>query len=280
MKVTLQTEESKACSGFTLIEIILAIGVAGLVLAAAASFLVSISNIWVTRQERNFFEDHVDGVTEFLRASFDSAGIEIATASSNEDTPNNNEDSESSNEESESQEPPEATLDTENEPQADNEASADESNNSGLLRRSDEPIGWGEPPGFAAYENPLINFKLNEVPPLFVSPDNAPVAGIDVFFHFEEDEGLSLLWYSILQEESEDLDDLRRTEISQLVKTVHYIYWDERFEKWEEETEPMEGDGDDQFILPRFIKLTFEYEGVTKERIVAIPVQSRSALIF
>jgi hypothetical protein len=46
------------------------------------------------------------------------------------------------------------------------------------------------------------------------------------------------------------------------------------------ETEPKEGEGDDQFILPRFIKLTFEYEGVTKERTLTIPVTSRNALIF
>jgi hypothetical protein len=61
---------------------------------------------------------------------------------------------------------------------------------------------------------------------------------------------------------------------------VEYVYWDERFEKWESETEPKEGEGDDQFILPRFIKLTFEYEAVTKERTLTIPVTSRNALIF
>ncbi|MEM7790195.1 MAG: type II secretion system protein [Verrucomicrobiota bacterium] len=279
MRVKRHIEPTCARSAFTLIEIILAIAVAGLVLASAASFLVSISNIWVTRQERNFFEDHVDGVTEFLRASFDSAGIEIAISGDSQND-NSVQDPEESDTESENEAPPAATIDTEAEPPADNNNSSSESTGSGLVRRSDEPIGWGSPPGFASYEEPLINFKLKDVPPIFISPENAPIAGIDVFLHFEEDEGLSLLWYSILQEESDDLNDLRRTEISQLVKNIHYIYWDERFEQWEEEPEPMEGDGDDQFILPRFIKLTFEHEGVTKERMVAIPVQSRSALIF
>ena len=86
--------------------------------------------------------------------------------------------------------------------------------------------------------------------------------------------------YTPLQEDSEDLDDLRRTPISNLITKVEYVYWDERFEKWETETEPKEGEGDDQFILPRFLKLTFEYEGVIKERSLTIPVTSRNALIF
>ena len=80
--------------------------------------------------------------------------------------------------------------------------------------------------------------------------------------------------------DSEDLEDLRRTALSDLVTRVEYVYWDERFEKWESETEPKEGEGDDQFILPRFIKLTFEYESVTKERTLTIPVTSRRAFIF
>ncbi|TVP79202.1 MAG: hypothetical protein EA353_06790 [Puniceicoccaceae bacterium] len=61
---------------------------------------------------------------------------------------------------------------------------------------------------------------------------------------------------------------------------MNYIYWDERFERWEEEDKPLEGQGNDAFILPRYLKLTFEYEGVTKIRILTIPVPSSSALLF
>jgi hypothetical protein len=103
---------------------------------------------------------------------------------------------------------------------------------------------------------------------------------VDAFLYFEKDEGLSLLWYTALQEESEEIDDLRRTPISDLVTQITYIYWDQDFEKWEEEEQPMDGEGDEEFILPRFIKLIFEYEDVTKERIITIPVPSKSALLF
>jgi len=110
--------------------------------------------------------------------------------------------------------------------------------------------------------------------------DDAPIAGVEAYLHFEDSEGLSLLWFTPIQEESEDIRDLRRTPISDLVTRVEYIYWDERWERWETEEQPLEGEGDDQFILPRFLKLTFEYEGVEKEPTITLPVPSLNALIF
>ena len=160
------------------------------------------------------------------------------------------------------------------------EGNTESTTGSGLVRVCEDPIDWSKPPGFANYQNPLLHFKLRDTPPLLVQTENAPIIGVEAFLHFEDNEGLSLLWYTPLQENSEDLEDLRRTALSDLVTRVEYVYWDERFEKWESETEPKEGDGDDQFILPRFIKLTFEYESVTKERTLTIPVTSRKAFIF
>jgi prepilin-type N-terminal cleavage/methylation domain-containing protein len=261
--------------GMTLLEVILAIAVAGFVLAAATSFVVSVSRIWMDREERNFFEDHVDGVTEFLRAAFSNAGVEI-TLEEEEGTQN----TETSNDPN-TVETPQITLNIEgNSGDETDEDSANSSSNGGLIQVAEEPVSWSKPPGFADYRDPLLNFKLNEPPPLFVNIEDAPTVGIEAFLHFEKDEGLSLLWYSPLQEETEDLDDLRRTQISPLVTAIHYIYWDERFEKWDEEKEPKEGDGNDQYIIPRFLKLTFEYEGETKERTLTIPVPSNKALIF
>ena len=87
--------KSNPRTGMSLIEVVLAIAVAGFVLTAATSFVVSVSSIWGTRAERHFFEDHVDGVMQFLHTSFDRAGIAIST-----DTPNgeNSEDAATPNE--------------------------------------------------------------------------------------------------------------------------------------------------------------------------------------
>ncbi|WP_158279794.1 PulJ/GspJ family protein [Coraliomargarita sinensis] len=263
-------------SGFTLLEVLLAITITGFVLASASAMLVSVSNIWSNRQESNFFENHVDGVAEFVQSCFTRAGTEIALSAP--DTPSES----GENREGEPDragEAPEVSVSIDSENEKRTNPSSGEKSGSSLLRQSENPIDWAKPPGFASYRDPLINFRLRDNPPLFVNTDNAPVMGIDAFLYFDRDEGLSLLWYSVLQEEVEDENDLRRTAVSPYVTSIRYVYWDERFERWEEEDEPQEGE-EDEFLLPRFIKLIFEHEGVTKERTVSVPVPSRTALIF
>ena len=273
---------TRGAAAFTLLEVILAVSIAGALLAGAATLMVSVTNAWLERQDRHFFEDHVDGVTEFLQASFSMAGTEIALGDEDESGGSTSNESGNNNIETDGSQ---VTIDIPGNNNSDGGNSMEGNNTesttgSGLVRVSEEPIDWSKPPGFANYQDPLVHFKLRDTPPLLVQTENAPIIGVEAFLHFEDDEGLSLLWYTPLQEDSEDLDDLRRTPLSDLVTKVEYVYWDERFEKWETETEPKEGEGDDQFILPRFIKLTFEYEGVTKERTLTIPVTSRNALIF
>lgn len=239
---------------FTLLEVLLAVAITGFVLAAASTLLVSVTNIWSSRLEQNFFEDHVDGVAEFVQSSFTRAGMEIALGDSQTTAPQND--------------GGDPTGNTSAEPSG-----------SGLLRQSEAPIGWGEPPGFAGYRDPLLNFKLREPTPLLVNTDGAPVGGVDAFLYFDRNEGLSLLWYSMLQEEVKNESDLRRTQLSPYVREMRLIYWDERFERWEDETEPKEGETD-EFLLPRYIKLVFEKDEIILERTISIPVPSRSILLF
>jgi hypothetical protein len=271
---------ARGIAAFTLLEVILAVTIAGALLAGAATLMVSVTNAWLERQDRHFFEDHVDGVTEFLQASFSIAGTEIALG--DEDGSGGSTISETGNEIEADGSQVTVDISGNNNLESGNsmEGNTESTASSGLIRVSEDPIDWSQPPGFADYQEPLLHFKLRDTPPLLVQTENAPIIGVEAFLHFEDDEGLSLLWYTPLQEDSEDLDDLRRTPLSDLVIKVEYVYWDERFEKWESETEPKEGEGDDQFILPRFLKLTFEYEAVTKERTLTIPVTSRNALIF
>ena len=266
---------AKPTSGMSLLEVILAIAVAGFVLAAAVSMLVSISSIWAERAERHFFVDHVDGVTEFLSATFSTAGLKIATDNSNNDsqaedgTKGDREDNESPTAS------PKISVPTNSQ-----SSSSTDSSSSSLIHTDDEPIRWAHPPGFSKSKDPLLHFELPKAPPLLVGLENAPLLELNVFLYFDQNEGLSLLWYSKLQEETEATSDLRRSLISSLVTAIDCIYWDERFEKWETEDTSKEGDGIDQYLLPRFIKLTFEYEGVTQERTFAIPVPIKSALIY
>ena len=266
---------AKPTSGMSLLEVILAIAVAGFVLAAAVSMLVSISSIWAERAERHFFVDHVDGVTEFINATFSTAGLKIATDGSNSDS----QVEDGTKGDLENNESPTASPKI-SVPTNSQSSSNTDSSSSSLIHTDDEPIRWAHPPGFSKSKDPLLHFELPKAPPLLVGLENAPLLGLSVFLYFDQNEGLSLLWYSKLQEETEATSDLRRSLISSLVTAIDYIYWDERFEKWETEDTSKEGDGIDQYLLPRFIKLTFEYEGVTQERTFAIPVPIKSALIY
>lgn len=268
----------ESTQGFTLLEVILAVAVTGALLAGAATFMVSVTNAWLERENRHFFEDHVDGVAEFVQACFVSAGSEVSLADSGNPNSEGSEDPQEGNDPSgdvslEIEQPGGTNENSQNNNESDN------SEGGGLLRTTEEPIAWGKPPGAPDYEDPRISFSLRDTPPLLVQKDDAPVIGVTAFLHFEADEGLSLLWYTPLQEEAEDIDDLKRTPLSDLVTKVEYTYWDEDSEKWEIEDEPREGE-DEEFILPRFLKLTFEYEGQEKYRTITIPVTSRAALIF
>ena len=270
--------------GFTLLEMLLAIAITGFILAAAASLVVSVSNIWSNRQESHFFEAHVDGVTEFLQASFKQAGVAIRLEGGSGDNGERN-----------------GRTETEPTPQTDsdvptisvvdvntgssrgrsrgNSRSSTTGSGAGLTQVAEEPIRWAKPPGFARYEDPLLNFTLSRQPPLLVDRGNAPAMGVEIFLHFDPREGLSLLWYSKLQEEAEDVRDLRRTGLSEFVESIRYVYWDERFGRWEEEPEPREDD-DGALLLPRYLQLTFDYKGVIAERTIAIPPVSRQAILF
>lgn len=282
----LATRAHSERTGFTLLEVVLAVTIAGAIIAAAATLMVSITDAWLKRLDRHFFEDHADGVTEFVQACFSSAGMEVALEGTDGGSTTNS-GSTSSNEAGTDLIGNVAINITDangnsrsNTGSTTNTTDSTSSEGGSLLRTTEDPIGWGKPPGFADYKDPLLSFALKDTPPLLIQTGNAPVIGINAFLYFEKDEGLSLLWYTPLQEDSEDIDDLRRTPISDLVTQINYIYWDEDFEKWEEEEEPMDGEGNEEFILPRFIKLIFEYEGETKERIITIPVPSKSALLF
>lgn len=287
---TQPTTRSAAATGFTLLEVILAVTIAGALLAGAATLLVSITDAWVKRQDRNFFEDHVDGATEFIQACLSSAGQEIALRgtqgtnrgeSVNEGTGPDRVEVEANPSQATPNAPPRVGIKTGSRATSSNtSASSTGSSGSSLLSVAEDPIKWSKPPGFARFRDPLLHFRLRNSPPLFVQTDNAPVIGVETFLYFERDEGLSLLWYTPLQEESEEEEGLRRTPISDLVTAIKYIYWDERFEKWEEKDEPMKNEDDEAFVLPRFLKLTFEYEGETKTRTLTIRVPSQSALLF
>ncbi len=56
----------KSIKGFSILEILLALAVAGMLLTAATYQIFVFSNIWLNHSESDYFPHHVDGITVFL----------------------------------------------------------------------------------------------------------------------------------------------------------------------------------------------------------------------
>ena len=289
-KKFLRIKRTRSRSGMTLIEVVLALAVAGFLLTAATSFVVSISNIWAERSQRNFFEDHVDGVTEFINVMLLSAGAYIQI-NDNKNSSKQQQNGAEMNIQGTSDIPSEQNetfiASRKKDPQEnlryDSNSKGLMTNKTSLRNRDSTPIIWEQLPGSANYEEPLLHFKLNYTPPLFVSDSVQPsLDQVEVYLFFDSSKGLSMLWHSILQEKTETVEDLRRTLISPYVKSLEYVYWDSRFEKWEIEKKPREGENSTkrEYLLPRAIQLSFVYENEIKMRTLTIPVTSYSTILF
>ena len=159
------------------------------------------------------------------------------------------------------------------------------SENAGSLDTGDsggqnQPVEWARPPGWSDMDDPLLYFRQAEAPALLVV-EGRPLPAIQAYLHFDEDEGLSILWYSALDgEDIEDISDLNRTLISHLVTDFDYAYYESEDEEWEITEDPMEDD-DDTFRLPDFIRLTFTHqEEGARLRSILIPHGSMEIPLF
>jgi prepilin-type N-terminal cleavage/methylation domain-containing protein len=66
----------KRKNGFSLVEVLLALAIGGLILTAATSLLVTISQAWANRPAtRDAFDAHVNGVANFLTAMLEEATL-------------------------------------------------------------------------------------------------------------------------------------------------------------------------------------------------------------
>jgi prepilin-type N-terminal cleavage/methylation domain-containing protein len=241
----------------TLLEVILAITISALILTAAISLVVSISTIWMEREERLFFNEHVDGVTEFLQATINRASQEIGSAGR-------------------------ASTRTAISSKASSDAPADplstvDQTESSLIQASSQPLKWERPPGFAQLREPLLRFELTHKPPLLVDCTHPSRNRVIAYFYFKPSEGLSLLWYAPQQITIQALNDLRRTQVSPWLTHIKYIYWDDARHRWETLTHPNK---DQQQQLPRYLELTFEYQAEVSTRTLTIPSTSQRVIIF
>lgn len=69
--MTIQRHHVRA--GFSILEVLMAIFLGGLLLTAASAFLFGLFNLKVTLEERPAFEEHAEGVVRFLEYAFANA---------------------------------------------------------------------------------------------------------------------------------------------------------------------------------------------------------------
>lgn len=143
-----------------------------------------------------------------------------------------------------------------------------------------QPVEWARPPGFSDMDDPLLHFRQNEAPALFVR-EGRSLPAIMAYIHFDEDTGLSVLWFSAFDaEEIEQVQDLYRTPVSSFVTKLEYAYYDMEDDEWEIVEEPEEDDNE-AFILPNYLRLTFTHEEEgDRVRSIFIPQKSYEVPLF
>jgi prepilin-type N-terminal cleavage/methylation domain-containing protein len=223
---------SASSAGFTLIEMIASLAIVGIFMTLMMFHVVGLSNIWLQGSDDDFFDQHVDGVRLFLSQAFEQAETNL-----------------------------EANLN--------NNGDSGGSTPAGLSSEA-LPVHWAHPPGWFDMDPPLLHFRQEQAPALFVR-EGAHLPRIRAFLYFEQRQGLAILWYSDMEVEApERVEDLNLTMLSPFVTRLEYAYYDSEDERWETTERPL-SEEDDAYILPHFLKLHFEHQGETRERLVYIP---------
>ncbi|GAB4269053.1 MAG: hypothetical protein Tsb0018_00950 [Opitutales bacterium] len=237
--------------GFTLIEVVLAIGIGSFLMMSATFFLFSLTQLYINTQTDPLFDEHINNVHNFLRYTFQTAAPpsdskQSSSSSSKESTPALTS-------------PQKYTKKT-------------ESKNGSSPNR----ITWAKPDALDTLSDSLLSFKLNERIPFLVWEDG-PLPSVTAYLYFTQELGLCLLWQT---KDQQNEDKIERTLISALVKKIEYEYYDNDNNKWEKSETPLEASSG-ELRMPVALTLTFSDHGLEKTARIGLPFSSSSnALIY
>jgi prepilin-type N-terminal cleavage/methylation domain-containing protein len=203
--------------GFTLIEIVLAMALVGLVLVGLNTFIFSMSELWGRNTDVRLFDQHVRAVTRFLQREMVQASL-----------------------------PPAAAVNA-------------------------TPVGI-QPitPSGGSQENLVTYMALSGS--RILSWPSVPLPEVYCSLQVRRDKGLYLLWHSDLENHFYD-DPPRETLVSPFVTALAYDYFDADFNKWTTET-ALRSDSSGNPVAPQRLRITFSYEKLTREALVAVPATS------
>jgi len=250
----------RSTRAFTILEMLLAVAIAGLLLGASTFLLVSLSSIWARRTDMDSFEEHADGVASFIQAALDDSTHRYQPSWTDLDN--------------------DTSSDKSTETKQDALADAMASKSSGLwsspgvtMKRIDEDDRG---------EKPKLCFAFFQMPPALGSAAHAASPGVDAWLIFEKDRGLAVVWKDIWTVQSrlvsDDKDLLRSSLISPFVTRIDYIYLDKDNKRWIETEEPRSYAG--SYAVPTLLRLTFTEGERTSERMIVVPDGKHTMPLF
>lgn len=258
----------KVKRAFTLLEMLLAIAITGLLIGAASYLLVSLSTIWTLRTDDAAFDEHADGVAGFLQKAFDEAYGHYQPAWKNsKDTTSEDSDSESS-----------ASTTT------DDDTSTKTASGDSVISGhwSNSGVTFAKIIDDNLIKKPSLHFKFFQFPPALGETNPSTTLGVEAWLIFDEKRGLAIVWKDIwsIQESTitDDRDLLRTSLVSPFVIKLEYIYWNTDRKLWLEYEEPQEESG--SYAVPDFIRLTFSDHGRAITRMIHIPNAERTMPLF
>jgi prepilin-type N-terminal cleavage/methylation domain-containing protein len=257
---------------FTLLEVLLAIAVAGILIAASSYMIVSLSTIWTLRTDDDSFEEHADGVAAFLQKAFDEASSRYQPTWKNQSTTSKSE-SDSSSSSSDSSSSTETTA-------AEKLSDTESSGSAGLWKNAGVTMARIDDTSMT--EVPSIHFYFFQFPPALGETTPPTSIGVEAWLKFDERKGLAMVWKDIWSIQdgvvSSDKDLLRTSVISTFVTKITYIYRDEDVKRWEQYDAPHEDS--DTYAVPTFIRLTFTMNGQEIVRTIHVRASANKMPLF
>ena len=285
---------------FTLLEILLAIAVSGLLLAASSYFMVSLATIWSLRTDEDSFEEHADGVAAFLQRALNEASSRHQPKWKDQDGTSSSTSTKITSSTSTTTGTTGKTSNTDATGTTAKDGTDTKSTTGTTSDTSDSNTTTGTTATTSAgqwmnagitmtrtqadedTEPPLLHFFFFQFPPALGATTPATTLGVEAWLKFDEKAGLAIVWKDIwsIQDTivSNDKDLLRTTVISPFVTKINYIYYDSDAKRWNEYEAPYENNG--TYAVPTFIRLVFTQNGHETTRTIRIQATARKMPLF
>jgi hypothetical protein len=134
-----------------------------------------------------------------------------------------------------------------------------------LMEDRNESLKWGSVEGISKR---MIQTNITNPDPIFVLDHQSPVQELNVYFHYREEDGFSLIWKNVAKGSRQK--QWVRTPISRLVNQIEYVFIDPLTK--EEEIQLDTAEANNQFEKdPDLMRIHLSFKGHQKQ--IEIPLK-------